>query len=112
MTAARGSTVLTRMPRPHNSCASALVSRLRAALDDPYIPVVAPRPSRLYGGPAESLPVALERLTIQPSPASSIAGSAACARSSGAWTFTSKVMRRRFDGISDGCAYIAAAALL
>ncbi len=88
-----------------------MVSRLSAAFDAPYMPVVLARPCILNGGPGECFAVALDTLTIQPSPRSSIAGSTACARSSGACTFTSKVTRRRFNGISEGSAYIAAAAL-
>ena len=92
----------TRMPRPHSSCASALVSpverRLRRAVH------AGGGGEALHAGtagPARACAVALDTLTIHPSPRSSIAGSTAWARSSGACTFTSKVMRRRFSGISE-----------
>ena len=57
ITAARGSTVLTRMPRPHSSCASALVSRLSAAFDEPYMPDGGGEALHARtAGPATSLP--------------------------------------------------------
>ena len=67
---------------------------------------------RTNGGPAHGLEVALDTLTIHPSPAARIAGMAAWARSSGACTLSSKSNRRRFSDRSATSPYIAAAALL
>ena len=99
-TAARGSMVFTRTPVPCSSAARPFVIRFSAAFDAPYIVSVVPCEPSWNGGPRQCLELALERFTIQPSPASRIAGAADWARSSGAWTFTSNRMRRRFIGIS------------
>ena len=68
-TAARGSTVLTRTPVPHSSCASPLVMRFSAAFDAPYIADGGGEAVDARTAARPSLPVALETLTIQPSPA-------------------------------------------
>ncbi len=98
ITAARGSTVLTRMPRGWHSTASAFVTRFNAAFVAPYKPISRATPAVRKGGPGASFADALETFTIQPSPCSVIPGTTACARSIGACTFTSNMSRRRFSG--------------
>ncbi|MGH3434677.1 MAG: hypothetical protein ACRDQB_17765 [Thermocrispum sp.] len=57
-------------------------------------------PEELGGVHAREPALALERLTIQPSPAARMSGSTDRARSSGACTLASNVSRRRFSGKS------------
>jgi hypothetical protein len=64
-----------------------------------------------YGGPGTGRAAPDDRLTIQPSPDSRIAGTTACARSNGASTFTSNMIRRRLCGKSLIGMWIPAAAL-
>ena len=63
-------------------------------------------------GPPQCLALPLERFTIHPSPAATIAGAATSERSSGALTFTSNMMLRRFTENPVSGAWIDAAALL
>ena len=97
-----GSIVFTRMPErvalDRERVGHAVERRLGRAVDTD---LGGPRPAVRNGGPSACFVEPLDTLTIQPSPRSAMPGITAWARSIGACTFTSNMIRRRFSGIGE-----------
>ena len=88
-----------------------MLSRLSAAFDAPYAEMLIAVGENSAGGPGHNFELSLDTFTIQPSPASRIAGIAASDRSSGALALASNMMLRRFTEKPSSGFWIDAAAL-